>query len=107
MLHEDIDGEIDGHWRLRLVEGDALRKTEGQSFLMGVFAEDETLPVDPRVEVIAGFVDKDLKAHLRVLREVNLGIHHGFDEAVISTTIKRSEDEIHTTHLSLCSQERQ
>ena len=73
---------------------------------MRLFAEDEALPVDPGIEVIARAVDEELEAHLRVLREVDFGVHQRLYEAVVGAAIDIAEHESDVAQLSLRPQER-
>ena len=72
---------------------------------MAVLAEDETLPVDPGVEVVARQVGEQLEAHLGVLRKVDLGVHQRFRETMVGAAIEIAEDEGELSQLSLCAQE--
>lgn len=105
MLEEDVDGDIESKGPLWSIEGDVLRKTYGESLLMGISPEDEALPVDPGIEVVAGTVDEDLEAHLRILREIHLGIHQRLNDAVIGTTVDIAKNESDAAQLCLCPQE--
>ena len=72
---------------------------------MGIGPEDEALPVDPGIEVVARTVDENLEAHLWVLREVDLSIHQRLNDAVIGTTVDIAKNESDAAQLCLCSQE--
>ena len=93
MLEEDVDGDIESKRPLLSIEGDALRDTYGESLLMGISTEDKALPVDPGIEVVAGTVDEDLEAHLRVLRKIDLSVHQRLNNAVIGTTVDIAKNE--------------
>ena len=105
MLEEDVDGDIESKGLLRSIEGDALGDTYGEGLLMSIGSEDEALPVDPGIEVVAGTVDEDLEAHLRVLREVDLSIHQRLNDTVIGTTIDVAKNESDAAQLCLSPQE--
>jgi hypothetical protein len=105
MLEENVDGDIESEGLLRSIEGDALGDTYGEGLLMGISTEDETLPIDPGIEVIAGTVDEDLEAHLRVLRKIDLCVHQRLNNAVIGTTVDIAKDEGDAAQLCLCPQE--
>ena len=106
MLEEDVYRDIKSRTRL-WVKGDALGNAHCKGLLMGGFAEDKTLPVDPSVKVVARLVDKYLETHLWVLREVNLSIHQGFHDTMVSTTVDCTKNKVHTSQLSLRPQQRQ
>ena len=97
MLEENVDGDIESKGRLRSIESDTLGDSYGESLLMGIGTEDETLPVDPGVETVAGTIDEDLEARLWVLCEVDLGVHQGFNDAVIGTSVDIAQDESDAT----------
>ena len=105
MLEEDVDGDIESKGPLRSIEGDALGDTYGEGLLMGIASEDETLPIDPGIEAVAGTVDENLETHLRVLREIHLGIHQRLNDAVIGTTVDIAKNESDAAQLCLCTQE--
>ena len=105
MLEENVDGDIESKGRLRSIESDALGESYGESLLMGIGTEDETLPVDPGVETVAGTIDEDLETHLWVLREIHLGIHQRLNDAVIGTTVDIAKNESDAAQLCLSPQE--
>ena len=79
--------------------------TYSESLLMGISTEDKTLPVDPRIEMIAGTINKNLEAHLWVLRKIDLSVHQRLNDTMIGTTVNITKNESDTAQLCLCPQE--
>ena len=67
MLNKNIDGKVEGERSIWRIKGDAVGQAHVKGLLMSVPTEDEALPVDPGVEVIAWQIDENLKTHLGVL----------------------------------------
>ena len=86
-------------------EGKTLREPYGESLLVCVLAEDEALPVDPGIKVVVWAVEEQLKAHLRILREVDFGVHQRLHQPMIGAAIEITKHEGEIFQLGLCAQE--
>ena len=105
MLEDQLHRAVPVESGLGVVIADGPVGAYGEGLLMGISTEDETLPIDPGIEVVAGTVDEDLEAHLRILREIHLGIHQRLNDAVIGTTVDIAKNESDAAQLCLCPQE--
>ncbi|OAV71528.1 hypothetical protein Barb7_03180 [Bacteroidales bacterium Barb7] len=71
----------------RTVELDPRRESEGESLLMRISLENETLPIHPYIRIKGTGVEKQLQPRLRICCEVQFGIVKQLRQAVIGCAV--------------------